>query len=491
MLLFKFGVLISSLFITLLIKPHNFLGGEQTIFQYALSEAPPKPISGESLCEMAKPITVKVLGVGAWGSGILVQRQGALYSVVTNNHVLKGDKEIYQVQTVDGKIHQATVKKRFEQENFPEDDLDLAILQFNDPYTTYQIAKIGRWKEGEKVLAAGFPVTPEPSHPQKEFFCTKLADVSRKLDASMKQGYQLGYYQEVRNGMSGGPLVNDQGQLIGINGKRQPAIFVNRDLYLYRDGSQVSESLDLLSRSSWAIPIETVANHPDLSFLNITLESSLIAICPTLVPTPSISVDFQSMAQEITVLFCSPSSSDSSDSSVFNGSGVIIARPEELTYYVLTNENVISNQEEYEIITYDGSRYKGEIVSKDRNLNLAILQFTSSKQYKVASLGNSHNLEFNNNVYVAGWSIVDEELQFVWSYGQLKNRENLDSQEKLNYTNETKKMDSGLILDQWGKLIGIHQGIGEGIPLKNFQQMALPQVIELTTKNDSTVKEKN
>jgi S1-C subfamily serine protease len=58
--------------------------------------------------------------------------------------------------------------------------------------------------------------------------------------------------------MSGGPLLNLQGQVVGVNGKHSYPLFGERSAYMYENGSLVEEEMELLKRSSWAIPIETL-----------------------------------------------------------------------------------------------------------------------------------------------------------------------------------------------------------------------------------------
>jgi S1-C subfamily serine protease len=56
--------------------------------------------------------------------------------------------------------------------------------------------------------------------------------------------------------MSGGPLLNQKGELVGISG-RHPVLWENSDNY--EDGSQPSPDLQtLINNSSWAIPSEQI-----------------------------------------------------------------------------------------------------------------------------------------------------------------------------------------------------------------------------------------
>ena len=68
-------------------------------------------------------------------------------------------------------------------------------------------------------------------------------------------GYQLGYTNNVENGMSGGPVIDAQGRLIGINGRlKHPFIGINA--YVFTDGSMPSKKQFLqMETLSWAIPI--------------------------------------------------------------------------------------------------------------------------------------------------------------------------------------------------------------------------------------------
>ncbi len=224
----------------------------------------PEKIAAKKLCQTAAKFTVKIISGEGWGTGILVQKQGDIYTLVTNGHVLKDKTEKFIVETEDGQQYQASLLVNFHHGEITGNDL--AILQFNSR-KNHPIADLAKWEKQERVMAVGFPMDVNITNSNNGgLTCTKLGDVSEYLAKPMQSGYQIGYKLTIFNGMSGGPLLNNAGQLVGIIGMGEPIIFVNPDIYLYKDGSRVTESfaisseeaLDFLSGLSWAIPSETL-----------------------------------------------------------------------------------------------------------------------------------------------------------------------------------------------------------------------------------------
>jgi S1-C subfamily serine protease len=85
------------------------------------------------------------------------------------------------------------------------------------------------------------------------------------------------------------------------------------------------------------------------------------------------------------------------------GSGVIFERKGN-TYYVLTNRHVVASDGRYEIQTTDGSMYPVYRSQEIPGLDLAVLEFTSNKNYKLATIGNSDRIQEGMPIYVVGWA---------------------------------------------------------------------------------------
>lgn len=121
-------------------------------------EQPLSQRSTQQLQKQARLITVKVLSKDFLGSGILIYRQGSVYTVLTNAHVLRSGKAPYQIQAYDGKVYAATSQSMSDRGN------DLAQLKFRSDRTKYTVASLdfhSSLTKGNKVFAAGFPFDEE------------------------------------------------------------------------------------------------------------------------------------------------------------------------------------------------------------------------------------------------------------------------------------------------------------------------------------------
>lgn len=220
-------------------------------------------LSASQVGEVARSITVKVLTGDTLGSGILVAKQGQIYTVLTNDHVLSaGYGKPYRIQTSDGRIYLATVRQGGGFEGN-----DLGLLQFRSS-VSYRLASLpvsSRLEIGDRVFAAGFPV-------EAQQFTVTCGEVSLILQGALSGGYQIGYTNDIQKGMSGGPVLNSRGEVVAINAIHAYPLWEKP--YVFKDGSSPSRSMQQeMIRLSWAVPMQT--------FLELGgLKSSLPRVMP-------------------------------------------------------------------------------------------------------------------------------------------------------------------------------------------------------------------
>jgi S1-C subfamily serine protease len=205
-------------------------------------------------------------------------------------------------------------------------------------------------------------------------------------------------------------------------------------------------------------------------YLSSALTSTAIvtALVITL-PAPTFALsgeEVNDIAREVTVLIKGKES---------HGSGVIISKSDK-TYYVLTAYHVVNDPDEYKVVAPDKQAYQLDLSKVKRlpNVDLAVVEFTSDKEYKIAKLANSDLAKEGGSVFVSGWpapGLVGNESgnstirQFT--SGEISGLlEQPYNGYKLVYTNVTRRgMSGGPVFDAGGRVVGIH-GLGETEDLK-------------------------
>lgn len=146
------------------------------------------------------------------GSGVLFARSGRTYYVLTAKHVVDLN-DSYQIVTEDGNEYKIDYS-----DIIPlKEDLDLAVLIFTS-YDNYDVARLGNSDllyRGSSVYLSGWVKS------EKELRLT-FGEITNFRNNKPKDGYSLIYNNKyTSNGMSGGPLLNNKGCLVGIHGRRQ------------------------------------------------------------------------------------------------------------------------------------------------------------------------------------------------------------------------------------------------------------------------------
>ncbi|MBW4641663.1 MAG: serine protease [Goleter apudmare HA4340-LM2] len=164
-----------------------------------------------------------------------------------------------------------------------------------------------------------------------------------------------------------------------------------------------------------------------------------------------------------------------------SGSGVIVARKGK-TYYALTALRLVQPQGFYGVRTSDGKvhlvehsednssiralgREDGELRTRVRNLNLALVQFDSEHDYPVATVGDAEKLRSKDVLYVSGWPVPQnqtprrERITETTSLNQINSQPHSEGGYSLAYNIQTRQgMDGAPVLNQDGQVIAIHRG---------------------------------
>ncbi len=196
---------------------------------------------------IANQVVVFIKTRSGYGSGVVIQKVGDTYTVLTAAHVINdrhsppstiiaADRQKYTIDPSSIKIS--------------PNRLDLATVTFQSQQD-YAIARLGDSNtiaRGQTVFAAGF------QGQALQFYPGKVVAIARQAQAN---GYSLVIGNaDILPGMSGGALLNQSGALVGINGKSIGTIDPQQ--------SKNGRSNNSKPVSGLAIPINTftqVASH--------------------------------------------------------------------------------------------------------------------------------------------------------------------------------------------------------------------------------------
>jgi tetratricopeptide (TPR) repeat protein len=173
--------------------------------------------------QRAKAVSVEMLT--GKGSGVIIHRQGDLYTVITNRHVVCKEKKMcnesevlssYQLKTADGRVYQVGQSAIKLLKDAGGNKLDLAIVQFRSSrsYPVAQVAEPGSLKVDDDVYTAGFPVGQGWL-----FGAGKARAVVNKRLVGDRGGYTVVYDAETFPGMSGGGAFDRDGRLVAVHGQ--------------------------------------------------------------------------------------------------------------------------------------------------------------------------------------------------------------------------------------------------------------------------------
>jgi serine protease Do len=188
-----------------------------TVAMVAVSQ-PAMAKTAKEVAKTAVPTTVRIdnlLSPKDGGSGVIIAKTDKTYTVLTANHVVKNPNAEYQVFTSKQKSYAVKGVKALQ--GSPGQP-DLAVVTFESP-EEQAIAPVSNSDDasiGSGIYISGFPMTGDGSA-EREFEFTAGQVTSRP--ASKPEGYTMRYDAVTRRGMSGGPVFDVSGRLVGIHGQ--------------------------------------------------------------------------------------------------------------------------------------------------------------------------------------------------------------------------------------------------------------------------------
>lgn len=160
-----------------------------------------------------RDVVIQIATPYSTGTGFYLK---APHLIVTNEHVVRGNQEVV--------INGHNLPKQMAQVVYADAKLDLAFLKItnNDAIPEVRLADNGHVQQGDPVIAIGHP------------FGFKFSATQGIVSNTMHKVNEIDYIQHdaaLNPGNSGGPLVNMDGEVVGVN------------TFIVRDGDNIGFSL--------------------------------------------------------------------------------------------------------------------------------------------------------------------------------------------------------------------------------------------------------
>jgi S1-C subfamily serine protease len=181
------------------------------------SDSQSKNPENRSVATIAQRITVRIEGPGPSGSGTIVGKSGQFYEILTAWHVVSGAAkgESLRILFGNGKhldIDASNVRRI--------KSTDMASLKMTIPFDIgiKSLARIGSVQTGDKITVSGWSLATQDNPVLFRLLPGVIVSVA---SVHTEEGYTLVYTtaSPTLEGMSGGPVINDAGLLVGIHGR--------------------------------------------------------------------------------------------------------------------------------------------------------------------------------------------------------------------------------------------------------------------------------
>jgi tetratricopeptide (TPR) repeat protein/S1-C subfamily serine protease len=179
----------------------------------------------------ARQMTVRIENSGGSGSGVIVARDASGYYVLTAKHVVQDERSNGSQKFTDNQIITYDQDRRGANSTVVAEGVDLAVLKFSST-NNYPVARLGEYAQNRKdiVFVGGFPGRLNIKSPLWQWQLNPgIVDdredgkFQAQTNQSFSNGYDLIYSSISYGGMSGGPVFDAEGNVIGIHGREEDA----------------------------------------------------------------------------------------------------------------------------------------------------------------------------------------------------------------------------------------------------------------------------
>ncbi len=224
----------------------------------------------KSVKDIAKQVQSSIVLIGyedqpGHGSGFFVTGHKEVCTVLTARHVIPPNGKL-QLQTPDQKLWKAANVQRFSNQ-------DLALVTFEPdsqdcPYPALKLGNSDRVAVGNHIYISGFPARSGAGKLVGQFVAGDVTAID-----DLPEGYGISYQATTAGGMSGGPAVDTDGEVIAIHGRSDTEVARLAELkgtqlpqqQQSAAGANSTEMGAQVGTFKWGIPINTyVANVPKM-----------------------------------------------------------------------------------------------------------------------------------------------------------------------------------------------------------------------------------
>ncbi len=235
--------------------------------------------NASSVNQIARNVTVRIISAKGSGSGVLIRKTDKTYTILTAAHVLSSPAA-YEVITPDGQ-HYAIERNSIQ--SHPTADLAIAQFVSQKTYPVASVAVSGTQAEGSPSYVAGFPARTTAM--TESIYNFTKGEITAAPERPFQDGYALIYTNTTLPGMSGGPIFNADGALMGIHGRADaktemqdqslnPTIYVKSGVNL---GIPIRTLFDLVPKEKLTVATASTSTTPssaDLSLINDLMAQS-------------------------------------------------------------------------------------------------------------------------------------------------------------------------------------------------------------------------